>query len=389
MTRDMARRVESLSTDATEVTALGQEIDGRAAAGEFAWIGDLGAEIASRAAGVKDSQWYYDVVFDRVQRALAAHPGRESLRTLVRLPLSLRQEDPQRTSAERRLAALVAGGHRADDVDPVVFGEESGRYPLSHEFKACLLHELVLKGAPVEEHAGLSSFAGALVAEGHPLAVLPLTLLPAERGLRRPPHAADWTWALPPSPMVTFEGPELHASPQMRQRTAHVDMTEITDAASAEAMGAAVRHWCAQSNGKVAAQEFWSPDPVAPDDFPAVFERLPLIPWRAEDAPARLYASASDTVLRVLLTAAALSPAYGSGLYGAYGRLAAWRSLGALVGAPADAPLTDTAERVERAHWFRAAPASDWFHEVAWDFAVVALRPGGQEIAVLAATDTD
>ncbi|MFJ3235955.1 DUF6183 family protein, partial [Streptomyces sp. NPDC086787] len=30
-----------------------------------------------------------------------------------------------------------------------------------------------------------------------------------------------------------------------------------------------------------------------------------------------------------------------------------------------------------------------WFHQVAWDLAVAALRPDGQEIAVLAATDID
>ena len=44
---------------------------------------------------------------------------------------------------------------------------------------------------------------------------------------------------------------------------------------------------------------------------------------------------------------------------------------------------------VEQAHWFIADPSSDWFHQVAWDLAVAVLRPGGQDIAVLAATDTD
>lgn len=38
---------------------------------------------------------------------------------------------------------------------------------------------------------------------------------------------------------------------------------------------------------------------------------------------------------------------------------------------------------------FIADPSSDWFNLVTRDLAVAALRPGGQEIAVLAATDTD
>ncbi|MFE5035151.1 DUF6183 family protein [Streptomyces sp. NPDC056683] len=75
--------------------------------------------------------------------------------------------------------------------------------------------------------------------------------------------------------------------------------------------------------------------------------------------------------------------------FGAYGRLAAWRSLGGLVGAAPDAPIGHTARLVEQAHWFVADPSSDWFCLVAWDLAVAVLRAGGQEIAVLAATDTD
>ncbi|MFF2999810.1 DUF6183 family protein [Streptomyces sp. NPDC057950] len=53
------------------------------------------------------------------------------------------------------------------------------------------------------------------------------------------------------------------------------------------------------------------------------------------------------------------------------------------------APVVDTARLVEQAHWFIVDPSSDWFHHVAWDLAVAVLRPGGQGIAVLAATDTD
>ncbi|SCE01344.1 hypothetical protein GA0115240_135255 [Streptomyces sp. DvalAA-14] len=38
--------------------------------------------------------------------------------------------------------------------------------------------------------------------------------------------------------------------------------------------------------------------------------------------------------------------------------------------------------------WFRVHTTSAWFYGIYWDLAVAALRPGGQEIAVLAATDT-
>ncbi|MEW2636490.1 DUF6183 family protein [Streptomyces sp. NPDC048389] len=390
MTNDTARTVAGLSTaGSADVSALSEEIDRQVGAGRLAWAGDLGAEIAAHAARGADVQWQHDILLHRILQTVSAHPGRESLRTLLRLPATLRSAAADRTAAERRLATLVAHGQRIEDVEQEVFAPGADSVH-SREFAACLLHEMVLTGAPVEQYPALRSFAGTLAAEGHPLAALPLTLLHAERGLRRPPHADDsWTWTVPPTPSATFDGPELHASPQARRRTADADFTEITDEAAADTMGAAVQHWRDTSNGLVAAQEFFSLDPLAPEDLPAVIERLPLIPWPEGEPVARLYASTSDAVLRVLLSAAVRSPAYGSGMHRAYGRLATWRSLGALSGAPAGAPPARIAELVEQTHWFRLGTTSRWFHEVAWDLAVAAIRPGGQEIAVLAATDTD
>ncbi|MBT2458327.1 DUF6183 family protein [Streptomyces sp. ISL-86] len=390
MSKDITRTVAALhEANDADVFALRAKIDLRVSDGEFDWVGDLGVGVASRAAAGKDLLGHYGTVLDHIIGALVAHPGLESLRTLLRVPASPHLEGPERTRAERRLAALVAHGHRIEDIARSVFTRNSESVH-SREFSACLLHELVLDSVQVEEHPALRSFAGTLVAGGHPLALLPLSLLPEEGGLRRPASAADdWTWTVPPTPLVSFDAPELQTTPSMRQRMAGIDMTEISVPASAELMGAAVQHWCTQSNGKVAAQEFWSPDPVTSEDFPAAFKLLPLIPWPADQAPARLYPSTPDSVLRVLLTAAVRGPAYGSGLYGAYGRLAAWRSLGGLTGAAADAPITHTAELVRQTRWFRVDTASMWFYEVAWDLAIAALRPGGQEIAVLAATDTD
>lgn len=331
----------SLSTaDAMYMSLVGSAIDRDVSAGRFAWVGGLGEEIAAQAATGKDVARQHEVILDRILRALSGHARQDSLRTLLRLPASLRTTGAEPLQAERRLAAFIAHGHRIDDIEEVVFAEGSDSVH-SPELKACLLHELVLTSGSVEEYLALSGFADRLVADGHPLAALPLSLLPTERGLLRPPHADNaWTWMVPVTPSVTYGGPELHASPSMRLRTADIDMTEISSDTVAEVMGAAVQHWRFDSNGVVSAQEFWAPDPVAPDSFAAVFERLPLTPWPKGESTARLYASTSDSVLRVLLSAAVRAPAYGSGMYGAYGRLVAWRSLGGLTGAPADAPLT-------------------------------------------------
>lgn len=390
MSKDITRAVATLcNADDVDVLAFRTEIDLRVSACEFDWVGDIGAELAAHAAAGQDPQGHCGAILDYVLHALAAHPGIGSLRALLRVPASLRLDGAERTAAERRLAFSVARNHRIEDIARSVFNPEclSVHTP---EFSVCLLHELVLVSDEVERFPALRSFAEMLVDVGHPLAALPLSLLPEEHGLRPPRGAADdWTWTVPPTPLVAFDVPEVHTTPSMQQRVAGIEMTEISLQCSADVMGAAVRHWRTQSNGKITAQEFWAPDPVAEEDFPAAFELLPLVPWSADQAPARLYPSSPDSVLRVLLTAAVRGPAYGYGLYGAYGRLAAWRSLGGLAGAPADAPIAYTAEMVRQANWFRVDTASEWFYNVAWDLAVAALRSGGQEIAVLAATDTD
>nr|WSY51631.1 DUF6183 family protein [Streptomyces sp. NBC_00886] len=387
----MTQRIkELLDSDFSAPSALGEEIQHRVSSGDFEWATLLGTELARRAVHEGEESSEHGFLLHRLQTALATTAGQQSLRALMCLPSSLQAGASAQTRAERRLAHMVALGHRPADIVPVVYGEQLGT-AASDEFRACLLQELVLEGVAVPEYPLLRSFGEALVTEEHPLAPLPLHLLPAERALLRPTHAPhDWTWALPPATVEKHsDQPELRVSPEMRRRSVAVDPADITVPEVAEAMSAAVRHWLEESNGTVAAQEFWSASPVSPDDFAAVFERLPLTAWPTGEARARLHPATSDRVLRVLLTSAVRSPAYGNGMFGAYGRLAAWRSLGGLVGAAPDAPIDHTAMLVEQAHWFIADPSSDWFHQVAWDLAVAALRPGGQEIAVLTATDTD
>ncbi|MFD7905153.1 DUF6183 family protein [Kitasatospora sp. NPDC059747] len=384
MGNDITRTVDGLcEAEDSDVSVLRAEVESRVATGEFGWAGDLAAELAARTAAGEDRKGHCAAVLYWTLNALAARPGADSLRALVRV-----LDSPHQSVSPRYLAAVVAHGHRIEDIADVVF-DQVPEAAQSREFAACLLHETVLVSDAVNGYPALRAFADTLVAEGHPLAVLPLDLFPEEHGLRRPADAADdWTWTVPP--VWPEPGDALETTPAMRQRTADADPTETGVPATVEAMGAAVAHWLAQSNGKIAAQEFWLPDPVTPEDVPALLALLPLTPWPADEAPARLHPSSPDLALRTLLTAALRAPAYGHGCYGAYGRLAAWRSLAALTAGPADTPIAETADRVRQTSWFRIGTASaPWFHNVAWDLALAALRPGGQEFAVLAATDTD
>ena len=77
------------------------------------------------------------------------------------------------------------------------------------------------------------------------------------------------------------------------------------------------------------------------------------------------------------------------GWFGAYGRLAAWRSLAGISGAAAAASAAEVERQVQECDWFSFDADTKWFKQVAWDIGLAAARPGRQRLAVLAVTGTD
>nr|WP_073808585.1 DUF6183 family protein [Kitasatospora sp. CB01950] len=89
---------------------------------------------------------------------------------------------------------------------------------------------------------------------------------------------------------------------------------------------------------------------------------------------------------RILFAAASAGGAYSSGSRGAYGRLAARKSVTALADVGRD--TVESRAAAYRRFTFDA-PTSPWFDRIARDVALAALTPDGRRLAVLAATDTD
>jgi hypothetical protein len=74
---------------------------------------------------------------------------------------------------------------------------------------------------------------------------------------------------------------------------------------------------------------------------------------------------------------------------GAYGRLAAWKSLASLVGVAETASFDEVCDAVSQSDWCSIESTAKWFYNVAWDFGIVCVRPDKRHIAVLAASDED
>ncbi|MGW4378756.1 DUF6183 family protein [Kitasatospora sp. NPDC004531] len=391
MAFDAAGALAASEGDETAAAELHAEITALIGGSEFEVVGGLGAELV-RLAATQQGPVNVRAVFalDHLFRTLGSTSGTAGLQTLLRLIALPAMDEIAGPPSARTLAAIVAHHHSASDLTSLGFSGAL-RSSYQYEFSACLVQELLLVGVEVAELPEIISFTRALRADGHPLAVLPLTLMPEELGVRRPSGASrNWTWTISATPVMAPAGLCSTPLPPLRGDAEEIDFAEVGDETFVRASGCVVAHWRAESNGKVAGQEFRCTDPVAQSTFPAVFSRLPLEPWpEAEGAARPLRPATPDTVYRVLLTAAVRSPAYGRGLHGAYGRLATWQSLAGLVGAPTVLPIEQTAELVRRATWWTIEPKSPWFHQVAWDLAVAVLRPDGHGIAMLAATDTD
>ncbi|MEU6055809.1 DUF6183 family protein [Streptomyces xanthochromogenes] len=77
----------------------------------------------------------------------------------------------------------------------------------------------------------------------------------------------------------------------------------------------------------------------------------------------------------MLFAAASTGGAYNSGSRGAYGRLAAWQSFGALAGCPEGAPFAEVEARAADCTWYEFEADTKWFEQAAWDVGLAALTP--------------
>ena len=159
----------------------------------------------------------------------------------------------------------------------------------------------------------------------------------------------------------------------------------------ASAMAVAVANWADESNGRIEARVFDLAEPVdakvVPDTLAAVgLECLSGLSGRSRFS---ISACPPAQAWRVLFAAASAGGAYNPGCFGAYGRLAAWRSLAGISGAAEGASAAEVERQVRECDWFSFDADTNWYDQVAWDIGLAAVRPGRQRLAVLAATDTD
>ncbi|MBN9160173.1 MAG: hypothetical protein J0I07_04385 [Myxococcales bacterium] len=341
--------------------------------------------------GDKTRRGSFETVADHVEDQLALAAEDAAIDALLELSLRDRQrsvEVPRPRSLRIRAFASRLGYGQTPQAFLGALERARERAEL-HELLACWMHEVVLRGSSLANEARASRFREeALVKAGHPLAALPLELRPTEReapsymplygdkGLGR---AID-TLASGPMSARTIPPPADGAA---------VRATRVDDPGVIDLMTAAVRPWAEGKSGKVEAKVF-ALDPQVSSSAVGSW-LLRALPLESTAASARLDVSriGPEGVFGPLFSAASNGGAYSSGLGGAYGRLAAWISLGALVGASEGAGVDAIAKLAASSTFLTFRTPGPWFHDVAWDLGVLVVREGGRSVAVLAATDTE
>ncbi|MDP1823682.1 MAG: DUF6183 family protein [Archangium sp.] len=275
----------------------------------------------------------------------------------------------------RNLGAMLAYAHDDDLLEREL--EHFGPEPALRDLFACWVQERVVRGSPIGRSAFVQQLWRALPAS-HALSTLPLEVLPLEAGLvkvspRRDDTLGNW---------FEFDRPSGHGPFEPEG-----DWQTLTKELAAEpavlAAVAADEGLCPNSTyeGRV-----FQLDRRPPSLSSLALRSLSLECLGAN--PAKVKPCDAREVMGLLLTLGTIGGAYGEGRSAAYGRLLAWRSLTALAGLPAGAPLAEVEALAQRLEWLSFESDSDWFNHVSLDVGLVGLR-ADDSLAVVAMTDTD
>ncbi|MEU8487498.1 DUF6183 family protein [Streptomyces sp. NPDC048641] len=353
-------------------------VEQRAARGDTSYLRELGARLADRREAAAEQAREYGRDLDHVVRVLALTPGHDSLTQLLRLL----DEESAGPVHPRFVASLLAEHQDPADLAATVF--DRPRADRLDELRACLFHELVLRGVDIDAFRPLRTWS--IVRPGRHA----LTWLPAER------RAMEAVVDFPRRSLrgcAGGSGSVLPAEGRMDPPTPRAtDRCDLQDVATKDVYESIVAAPEAGEWGDQGAWVFRLDEAIAPEQVPALLPTLPMPCVHGLGPTGRFEIAIRpvDEIWRLLFATASMGGLYGTGVQGAYGRLWAWHSLAGLSGATAGASAEEVERRAGQSTWFQFEADAEWFHnDCGSDYGIAALSPDRRRLAVLATTDTD
>jgi hypothetical protein len=279
-------------------------------------------------------------------------------------------------------AAMIASSHKEPFVEKLILKYlEQEQY---RDLVVSLIQEEVLRGSNFESNTRIADFWKRLDNAHYPLGWLPLHSADAEKGVTFKQYSGSGSAVSMPSTSVSGELPqktdEHKGAPALEVKPAPID----------EAVAArCVKSWV---GANVEAAAFTSRRPIAVGDISR--NNLLSLGMKcfagATDKDVHITPASPDRVFAILYSASANGGPYsGGGEHAAQGRLAAWQSMGAVCGAPPGSDFESVSTLANNSKWMTVECKSKWFYNIAWDLAVVCVRPDGHHIAILAASTED
>jgi hypothetical protein len=373
---------------AQDVRSQYATIEAWAAQAEVALLEELAVALSADADGQYSNSWVPRAILDHLETALALAPGYAQANTLLKLSATTSAGRPSSIAPRRwlRIASMLASAQPLDVL--VRLFEDLEHSEVHAERLLVLAQELVIRAIPCDQQPAIVRLLERMKAQRHPLARLPLTLLPdieADIVDYLPRYASQSTaWSRPEKPDAQ---PVTQGQPTAIPRT----IEEVSDRSRAQRISMCIRGWETESNGRSEVRIFKVlPSLSAGNISPAFLRSLPLAALEgADEQKLIIVPTAPSHIFSTLFAAAANGGAYTSGRYGAYGRLHTWASLAAIVANDDTWQVEAVAQQMAGCAWFDIDTTTDWFYQVAWDILLVALLPDGQHVITFAATDTD
>ncbi|WP_281690523.1 DUF6183 family protein [Pseudonocardia thermophila] len=326
----------------SELDGFWDRMDARLADGGAAFLADVGIALR-RTYGIRPVPNVRSAV-DGLLRRLALLPWPGHVPQVLRLAAGA-------GIASRYVASLLAAGQDLADLAPALAPTSPAT------LRACLAQELVLRGA--RDPAPMPI--------GHPLSVLPGVRTALEHDPPLPRYGLDWTRRPTTLELIPVD-----------EEAPAGDVPPFMTSPAPVGSDAAVATW---STGTIETRLVEVVEPLLEEAIPLVVGALGL-----EHPGSQVQGSACEprTVWRLLFVAASLGGPRNLGEYGAFGRLAAWRTLGALSGAGEHARIAEIERRAGECAWYRFRVGEPGIYH---DLGLAALSPDRCRIAVLAAVD--